>query len=200
MFPQVAPESRNSRSRGRELGPSLGGRARLATNDLVVVDEASMVTSGQLAELNRMAEAAGAKLLLTGDPEQLAAVGDSGAFAMLAREHGYYQLTQVQRMAEPWEREAWLAPTITPAEGVLSVWYGLVARTDGSRIWWYRPRPSERGHPLCTFAISAKTVAKRLAADYIEVFARPVPVWSPVPGLWQVQPYAAHGAALPDQN
>ena len=56
-----------------------------------------------------MTASVGAKLLGTGDPEQLAAVGDAGAFAMLAREHGYYQLTQVQRMGEQWERDASLA-------------------------------------------------------------------------------------------
>ncbi|MFC0557390.1 MobF family relaxase [Planotetraspora thailandica] len=85
------------------------GQERIGPRDLIVVDEASMATSRQLAEINRIAEQAGAKLLLTGDPEQLAAVGDAGAFAMLAREHGYYQLTQVQRMSAEWEREASLA-------------------------------------------------------------------------------------------
>ncbi|GAA3224944.1 MobF family relaxase [Nonomuraea helvata] len=91
------------------LTEARAGRTRLNAGDLVVVDEASMVTSGQLAEIQRMTAAAGAKLLLTGDPEQLAAVGDSGALAMMAREHGYFQLTKVQRMAAEWERKASLA-------------------------------------------------------------------------------------------
>ena len=91
------------------LTDARAGNISLRSGDLVVVDEASMVTAGQLAEIERMTASVGAKLLGTGDPEQLAAVGDAGAFAMLAREHGYYQLTQVQRMGEQWERDASLS-------------------------------------------------------------------------------------------
>jgi hypothetical protein len=82
------------------------GRAGLAAGDLVVVDEASMVDTAQLVAVHQLAASAGAKLLLTGDPAQLPAVGAGGILAMLARQHGCYQLTTVQRMTEAWEREA----------------------------------------------------------------------------------------------
>lgn len=78
----------------------------LKPGDLLVVDEASMVTTGQLTALHQLAAAAGAKLLLTGDPAQLPAIGADGVLAMIARQHGCYQLTVVQRMTEPWERDA----------------------------------------------------------------------------------------------
>jgi hypothetical protein len=81
-------------------------RQLLKAGDLLVVDEASMVTTGQLTALHHLAADAGAKVLLTGDPAQLQAVGAGGALAMIARQHGAYQLTVVQRMAQPWERGA----------------------------------------------------------------------------------------------
>lgn len=90
----------------RFLTEARAGRALLRAGDLVVIDEASMIASRQLAEIEALASAAGAKLLLTGDPEQLGAVGDGGAMTLIARDHGYYQLTEVQRMNEAWEREA----------------------------------------------------------------------------------------------
>jgi ATP-dependent exoDNAse (exonuclease V) alpha subunit len=70
------------------------------------VDEASMVTTGQLTALHQLAASADAKLLLTGDPAQLPAIGPGGTLAMIARQHGCYQLTVVQRMTQPWERQA----------------------------------------------------------------------------------------------
>jgi hypothetical protein len=81
-------------------------RQLLKAGDLLVVDEASMVTTGQLTALHQLATAAEAKVLLTCDPAQLPAVGAGGALAMIAREHGCYQLTVVQRMIQSWEREA----------------------------------------------------------------------------------------------
>jgi hypothetical protein len=81
-------------------------RKLLMAGDLLVVDEASMVTTGQLTALHQLAAEAGAKLLLTGDPAQLPAIGAGGALAMIARQHGCYQLTVVQRMTQAWEREA----------------------------------------------------------------------------------------------
>ena len=82
------------------------GAPVLGPGDLLVVDEASMVATADMTALHAIAAAAGAKMLLTGDPAQLPAVGAGGALGMLAREHGYHQLTQVQRMREEWERDA----------------------------------------------------------------------------------------------
>jgi hypothetical protein len=81
-------------------------RQLLKPGDLLVVDEASMVTTSHLTALQQLAAAAGAKVLLTGDPAQLQAIGAGGALAMIARQCGCYQLTVVQRMTQPWERDA----------------------------------------------------------------------------------------------
>ncbi len=90
----------------RFLAAAARGQAVLSAGDLLIVDEAGTVPTADLTALHALAQAAGAKLLLAGDPAQLPSVGAGGALGMLAREHGYHQLTQVQRMAEPWEREA----------------------------------------------------------------------------------------------
>jgi len=65
-----------------------------------------MATTDQLAEIQRRCHAADAKLLLTGDPAQLAAVGPGGALADIA-EHGIrYELADVRRFTADWERTA----------------------------------------------------------------------------------------------
>jgi conjugative relaxase-like TrwC/TraI family protein len=80
---------------------------RLRRGDLVIVDEASMVGTFQLAEIQERADKAGAKLLLVGDHEQLGAVGPGGSF-LLAQESAdrVYQLREVRRFKAEWEREA----------------------------------------------------------------------------------------------
>jgi AAA domain/TrwC relaxase len=90
----------------RFLARAARGQQLLGAGDLLIVDEAGMVPTAQLTALHHLAQEAGAKLLLVGDPAQLPSVGAGGAFAMLAREHGHYQLTTVQRMEQRWEREA----------------------------------------------------------------------------------------------
>lgn len=79
---------------------------RLRGGDLVVVDEANMAGTDHLAEIQHRCERAGAKLLLVGDPRQLAAVGPGGALADVA-EHGLrYELSDVRRFSHDWERAA----------------------------------------------------------------------------------------------
>src|SRR5699024_5947164 len=46
---------------------------------LLILDEASMIATAQLAELSRQAERAGAKILMVGDPAQLESV-EAGGF------------------------------------------------------------------------------------------------------------------------
>lgn len=72
---------------------------------------------------------------------------------------------------------AWPGPVLNPAEGVLTIWYGLVARTDGRVIWWRRPHDSAAGRALYTFAASAATAAVRLVEDYAEARRQPLELW-----------------------
>jgi conjugative relaxase-like TrwC/TraI family protein len=82
------------------------GHLPVRPGDLLVVDEASMVPTTDLAAVEAIATRWGAKILLTGDTEQLSAPEAGGAMRLLADEHGYYQLRTVQRFEQEWERAA----------------------------------------------------------------------------------------------
>lgn len=70
-------------------------------DQLVIIDEASMVGTSTLAELNRQAESAGAKVLLVGDPRQLDAIDAGGFLGWMERETEAAQLNQVWRFKNP---------------------------------------------------------------------------------------------------
>lgn len=70
-------------------------------DQLVIIDEASMVGTATLAELNRQAQQAGAKILLVGDPRQLDAIDAGGFLGWMERETEAAQLNQVWRFRDP---------------------------------------------------------------------------------------------------
>jgi conjugative relaxase-like TrwC/TraI family protein len=82
------------------------GHLPVHPGDLLVVDEASMVTTSDLAAVEQIATRHGAKILLTGDTAQLSAPEAGGMLRLLAGEHGYYQLHTVQRFEQEWERQS----------------------------------------------------------------------------------------------
>ncbi|WP_431711458.1 MobF family relaxase [Glutamicibacter uratoxydans] len=83
-------------------------------NQLVIIDEASMVGTATLAELNRQAANAGAKVLLVGDPRQLDSIDAGGFLGWMEREKSPAILNQVWRFRdwgtapspEHWEAKA----------------------------------------------------------------------------------------------
>ena len=79
------------------------GRWSLPPSVLVLVDEASMVSTPDLVEVVAQARRAGGKVLLVGDPAQLAAIHIGGAFDLLADRHGAARLHEIRRFAEGWE-------------------------------------------------------------------------------------------------
>lgn len=79
---------------------------RLLPGTLVVVDEAGMASTQQLLAIAQRVEAAGGKLLLTGDPQQLGAVGPGGTLSDLADRALTYELVEVRRFTAEWERAA----------------------------------------------------------------------------------------------
>ncbi|MCO4276045.1 relaxase domain-containing protein [Pseudarthrobacter sp. HLT3-5] len=81
-------------------------RWRFRTNQLVIVDEASMVPTHHLAALVDQAEAAGAKLVLVGDPAQLDAIDAGGMLGWLSRTGKAAQLTTIWRFSQSWERQS----------------------------------------------------------------------------------------------
>ncbi|MFA5503184.1 MAG: Ti-type conjugative transfer relaxase TraA [Bacilli bacterium] len=82
------------------------GRELLGPRDVLVIDEAGLVGSRQLERILGKAEAAGAKVALVGDPEQLQAIEAGAAFRALAERHGAVELTEVRRQRTGWQREA----------------------------------------------------------------------------------------------
>ena len=86
-------------ARGRE-------EDRLTARDVLVVDEAGMVGSRQLERVLSLVRAAGAKVVLVGDPEQLQAIEAGAAFRALAERHGAAEISEVRRQQEGWQREA----------------------------------------------------------------------------------------------
>ncbi|MDQ0664664.1 conjugative relaxase-like TrwC/TraI family protein [Arthrobacter ulcerisalmonis] len=74
------------------------------TDQLVILDEASMVSTFQLAALVQQAQEAGAKILLVGDPGQLDAIDAGGVLGWLDREGKATRLSTVWRFHEEWER------------------------------------------------------------------------------------------------
>lgn len=81
-------------------------RWRFHPNQLVVVDEASMVSTVQLSALVQQARDAGAKVLLVGDPGQLDAIDAGGVLGWLDREAKTVRLSTIWRFKEAWEQDA----------------------------------------------------------------------------------------------
>jgi Ti-type conjugative transfer relaxase TraA len=82
------------------------GRDRLKKGDVLVVDEAGMVSSEQLARVLRTVEDAGAKAVLVGDPIQLQPIQAGAAFRAIVERIGFAELTGVRRQREQWARDA----------------------------------------------------------------------------------------------
>ncbi len=81
-------------------------RDTLTARDVLVIDEAGMVGTRQLARVLEAAETAGAKVVLVGDPEQLQAIEAGAPFRGIVGQAGVAELQEVQRQRTPWQREA----------------------------------------------------------------------------------------------
>lgn len=81
-------------------------RERLTTNDIVVVDEAGMLGSRQMAKIVDEVHRAGAKVALVGDPEQLQAIEAGAAYRAMAERVGFVEMTEVRRQIEVWQQRA----------------------------------------------------------------------------------------------
>jgi hypothetical protein len=79
---------------------------KLQPGTVVIVDEAGMIGSRQLAKLVELTARDGAKLVLCGDPHQLQPIDAGGGFRALIDNLGAVHLTQSVRQKELWEREA----------------------------------------------------------------------------------------------
>ena len=82
------------------------GRDVLTARDVLVIDEAGMICSRQMERVLSAADAAGAKVVLVGDAEQLQAIEAGAAFRALTERHGAAEITEIRRQRENWQREA----------------------------------------------------------------------------------------------
>ena len=78
----------------------------LHQDDVLVLDEASQLSTADLAMIGEAARQAGARIIATGDTAQLGAVEAGGMFRLLAQEVPAAQLHEVRRFDAQWEREA----------------------------------------------------------------------------------------------
>ncbi len=78
----------------------------LGDRDVLVVDEAGMVGTRQLARLLDHAGRGGSKVVLIGDPRQLPELDAGGTLRSLQHRTGAITLTTNRRQTEPWERQA----------------------------------------------------------------------------------------------
>ena len=78
----------------------------LHRDDVLVLDEASQLSTTDLALISEAARQVGARIIATGDTAQLGAVEAGGMFALLAREVPTAELHEVRRFNAVWERAA----------------------------------------------------------------------------------------------
>ena len=85
---------------------------RVRAGDLVVLDESGMASTDHIARVSALCEAAGAKLVLIGDQQQLQSPEAGGLLRTMVEEGPHYSLSNVRRFREPdgtvreWEAKA----------------------------------------------------------------------------------------------
>jgi AAA domain len=82
------------------------GPVQLHPGDVVVMDEASMVSNPDLADVVSQAASSGAKVILAGDTQQLQALEAGGGLRLLADTLGFVQLAEPVRFRARWEQAA----------------------------------------------------------------------------------------------
>ena len=82
------------------------GHVPVYPGDVLVVDEATQVSTEDALRITQIARRCGAMVVATFDPEQLGSVDAGGIFRLIAARHGSYRLTEVRRFNHAWERDA----------------------------------------------------------------------------------------------
>ncbi len=90
---------------------AIGMRGRLSSRSVVIVDEASMLTTDDLDRLTSRVQHANAALVLVGDPAQIGSVrAPGGMFELCCQRMREWtiELTELHRFQKPWEGPATL--------------------------------------------------------------------------------------------
>lgn len=82
------------------------GHAAIAKGDVLVIDEAGMIGTRQLARVATKMNAIGAKLVLVGDPDQLQPIEAGTPFREFVQRHGAARLTEIHRQKADWQKQA----------------------------------------------------------------------------------------------
>ncbi len=147
----------------------------LAADSVLVVDEAGVVGTRDLARIAGAAAAANAKLVLVGDDRQLPEIQAGGAFRALAERVGAVELREVRRQRHAWDRSALAALRAGDVERFVGEYqqHGRIvaagtpaaARTAMVADWW---QAHLRGDDALMIAHRRRDVAE-LNADAREV-------------------------------
>lgn len=81
-------------------------REKLTSKDILIIDEAGMIGSRQMGRLLDEVHAAGAKIVLVGDNEQLQAIDAGAAYRAICEKVGYVELAEVRRQQHEWQKQA----------------------------------------------------------------------------------------------
>lgn len=122
------------------LGHLAGSEASLPPRCVLVVDEAGMVPTRDLAELLDHVERARGKLVLVGDDRQLPELAAGGAFRGLIQRGLAVELRENVRQVNQWERRALDQLRSDQADEALAAYRG-----HGARDVHRRPRTLVRG-------------------------------------------------------
>ena len=82
------------------------GRTSWNRDTVLIVDEAAMISTKELARVAAAARDSGAKLILAGDDKQLSSIERGGMFETLRQTHGAATLKEVQRVRDAEQKEA----------------------------------------------------------------------------------------------
>ena len=78
----------------------------ISKGDVLVIDEAGMVGTRQLARVSTKINEIGAKLVLVGDPDQLQPIQAGTPMRDVVQRHGAARLTEIHRQREIWQKRA----------------------------------------------------------------------------------------------
>jgi ATP-dependent exoDNAse (exonuclease V) alpha subunit len=85
------------------------GKDKFGPKDVLIIDEAGMIGSRQMARVVDATHVAGVKLVLAGDHEQLQAIGAGAPFRAIVEQIGVATLQDVRRQKHDWQRQASVA-------------------------------------------------------------------------------------------
>jgi ATP-dependent exoDNAse (exonuclease V) alpha subunit len=129
-----------------ELFSLNNGRTQWDTRTVIMVDEAAMIDTRNMAMLTTHAHAAGAKLILVGDDRQLSSIERGGMFGVLKDRYGAAELAVVRRQHKHDDRRA----AELMAEGNF---HTALEIYDAKRaIQWTRTQPEARAALVAQWA------------------------------------------------